>query len=242
MRRCLNGCARQLIGHVPDPPRIQKDTEIASPAYTKCACQVDELGIPDTEQSRWVAVRMGPGRCVHCPLFSPRTGTSALRRSSAVLCKAEVLRWILDESLSKTAQEPHGLPSIAATIAITALSTRSEAGAIGVIVDPFNAGVRFIPGERNLSVAGLPAGAVWIGDSKRGGGSPLYIDLAEDGRRFRNPSLRPFRWFSHRVNWPKPSGTQVNPAHSANWNRPDPAEPHRTAFRGAGLEGRRFPG
>lgn len=164
MRRCLNGCARQLIGHVPDPPRIQKDTEIASPAYTRCACQVDELGIPDTEQSRWVAVRMGPGPCVHCPLFSPRTGTSALRRSSAVLCKAEVLRWILDESLSKTAQEPHGLPSIAADIAVRALTARSEAGAIGVIVEPFHAGLRFVPGERNLGVAGLPAGAVWIGD------------------------------------------------------------------------------
>ena len=164
MRRCLNGCARQLIGHVPDPPRIQKDTEIASPAYTRCACQVDELGIPDTEQSRWVAVRMGAGPCVHCPLFSPRTGTSALRRSSAVLCKAEVLRWILDESLSKTALEPDGLPSIAASIAVRALTARSEAGAMGVIVEPFNAGLRFVPGERNLGAAGLPAGAVWIGD------------------------------------------------------------------------------
>ena len=107
---------------------------------------------------------MGPSPCVHCPLFSPRTGTSALRRSSAVLCKAEVLRWILDESLSKTAQEPHGLPSIAATMAITALTARSEAGAMGVIVEPFNAGLRFVPGERNLGVAGLPAEAVWIGD------------------------------------------------------------------------------
>ena len=81
-----------------------------------------------------------------------------------MLCKAEILRWILDESLSKTAQEPHGLPSIAATIAVTALTARSEAGAIGVIVEPFNAGLRFVPGERNLGVAGLPAGAVWIGD------------------------------------------------------------------------------
>jgi hypothetical protein len=88
----------------------------------------------------------------------------AIRRSNAVLCKAEVLRWVLDESLSKTAQEPHGLPSIAATIAVTALTARSEAGAIGVIVEPFNAGLRFVPGERNLGVAGLPAGAVWIGD------------------------------------------------------------------------------
>src|ERR1035437_6987269 len=163
MRRCLNGWPGQLTGPVPAPPRIQKDTEIASPAYTRCACQVDELGIPETEQSRWVAVRMGIGPCVHCPLFSPRTGTSALRRSSAVLCKAEVLRWILDESLSKTAQEADGLPSAAATIAVRALTARSEAGAIGVIVEPFNAGLRFVPGERDLGVAGLPAGAVWIG-------------------------------------------------------------------------------
>jgi hypothetical protein len=88
----------------------------------------------------------------------------AIRRSNAVLCKAEVLRWILDESLSKTAQEPDGIPSIAASIAVTALTARSEAGAIGVIVEPFNAGLRFVPGERNLGVAGLPAGAVWIGD------------------------------------------------------------------------------
>jgi len=88
----------------------------------------------------------------------------AIRRSNAVLCKAEILRWILDESLSKTALEPDGLPSIAATIAVTALTARSEAGAVGVIVEPFNAGVRFVPGERNLGVAGLSAGAVWIGD------------------------------------------------------------------------------
>src|ERR1019366_1372331 len=88
----------------------------------------------------------------------------AIRRSNAVLSRAEILRWILDESLSKTAQEPDGLPSIAATIAITALTVRSEAGAIGVIVEPFNAGLRFVPGERNLGVAGLPAGAAWIGD------------------------------------------------------------------------------
>ena len=88
----------------------------------------------------------------------------AIRRSNAVLCKAEVLRWILDESLSKTAQETDGIPSIAASIAVTALTARSEAGAIGVIVKPFNAGLRFVPGERNLGVAGLPAGAVWIGD------------------------------------------------------------------------------
>ena len=47
---------------------------------------------------------------------------------------------------------------------VTALTARSEAGAIGVIVEPFNAGLRFVPGERNLGVAGLPAGAVWIGD------------------------------------------------------------------------------
>jgi hypothetical protein len=88
----------------------------------------------------------------------------AIRRSNAVLCKAEVLRWILDESLSKTAQESHGLPSIAATIAATALTARSEAGAIGVIVEPFNAGLRFIPGERDLGLAVLPAGSVWIAD------------------------------------------------------------------------------
>ena len=56
------------------------------------------------------------------------------------------------------------MPSIAATIAITALTARSEAGAMGVIVEPFNAGLHFVPGERNLGVAGLPAGAVWIGD------------------------------------------------------------------------------
>src|ERR1035437_928557 len=31
----------------------------------------------------------------------------AIRRSNAVLCNAEILRWILDESLSKTTQEPH---------------------------------------------------------------------------------------------------------------------------------------
>jgi hypothetical protein len=44
------------------------------------------------------------------------------------------------------------------------LTARSEAGAIGVIVEPFNAGVRFVPYERNLGLAGLPAGAVWVGD------------------------------------------------------------------------------
>ena len=86
----------------------------------------------------------------------------AIRRSNAILCRAEVLRWVLDESL--TAQEPDGLPGIAATIAISALIARSEAGAIGVIVEPFNAGLRFVPGEGELGVAGLPAGSVWIGD------------------------------------------------------------------------------
>src|ERR1035441_4283000 len=87
----------------------------------------------------------------------------AVRRSNAVLCSAEVLRWILDESLSKTAQEPDGLPSIAATIAVTALTARSEAGAIGVIVEPFNAGLHFVQGEPNLGAAGLSAGAVLVG-------------------------------------------------------------------------------
>ena len=56
----------------------------------------------------------------------------AIRRSNAILCRAEVLRWVLDESLA--AQEPDGLPSIAATMAISALIARSEAGATGVIV------------------------------------------------------------------------------------------------------------
>src|ERR1017187_2321771 len=88
----------------------------------------------------------------------------AIRRSNALLCKAEVLRWILDESLSKTALEPDGLPSIAASIAVTALTGRWGAGAIGVIGEPFNACVRFVPYERNLGLAVLPAGAVWIGD------------------------------------------------------------------------------
>jgi hypothetical protein len=88
----------------------------------------------------------------------------AIRRSNAVFCRAEILRWILDESLSKAVQEPHGLPSIAATIAVMALTARSEVGAIGVIVEPFNAALCFVPGERNLGAAGLPAGAVWIGD------------------------------------------------------------------------------
>ena len=99
-------------------------------------------------------------------LLGGRYGCSdgAIRRANAVLCNAEILRWILDESLSKTAPEPHGLPSIAATIAVTALTARSEAGVIGVIVEPFNAGLRFVQGERGLGVAGLPAGAVWIGD------------------------------------------------------------------------------
>ena len=86
----------------------------------------------------------------------------AIRRSNAILCRAEVLRWVLDESL--VAQEPDGLPGIAATMAISALIARSEAGAIGVIVEPFNAGLRFVPGEGELGVAGLPAGSVWIGD------------------------------------------------------------------------------
>jgi hypothetical protein len=87
----------------------------------------------------------------------------AIRRSNAVLCKADILRWILDEALSKTAREPDGLPSIAASIAVRALTARSEAGAIGVIVEPFNAGLHFVPYERNLGVVGLPAGAVWTG-------------------------------------------------------------------------------
>ena len=86
----------------------------------------------------------------------------ALGRSNAILCRAEVLRWVLDESLAP--QEPDGLPSIAATIAISALIARSEAGAIGVIVEPFNAGVRFIPGDSKFGVADLPADSVWIGD------------------------------------------------------------------------------
>jgi hypothetical protein len=95
----------------------------------------------------------------------------ALRRSNAILCRAEVLRWVLDESLA--AKDNDGLPSIAATMAISALIARLEAGAIGIIVEPFNAGLRFVPGERELGAAGLPAGSVWIGGSKRGGGSPL---------------------------------------------------------------------
>jgi hypothetical protein len=43
------------------------------------------------------------------------------------------------------------------------------------------------------------------------------------------------------VDWRKPPGAQVNPADSANCNRPDLAGPHRlTVFRGVGLERRRF--
>ena len=86
----------------------------------------------------------------------------ALRRSNGILCRAEVLRWVLDESLA--AQEPDGLPNIAATMAVSALIARSEAGAIGVIVEPFNAGVRFIPDDSKFGVADLPAESVWIGD------------------------------------------------------------------------------
>jgi hypothetical protein len=56
-----------------------------------------------------------------------------------------------------------------------------------------------------------------------------YLDESRQPRCLRmgaelwSPSLRPFRWFGHRANWRKPPETQVNPAHSANWNRPDPA-------------------
>ena len=39
-----------------------------------------------------------------------------------------------------------------------------------------------------------------------------YLDESRPGRR---------------VNWRKPPETQVNPADSADWNRPDPAGPHR---------------
>ena len=86
----------------------------------------------------------------------------ALRRSNAILCRAEILRWVLDEWLAP--QEPDGLPSMAATMAISALIARSEAGAIGVSVEPFNAGVRFIRDDSKLGVADLPAEAAWIGD------------------------------------------------------------------------------
>src|ERR1035437_7266144 len=98
-------------------------------------------------------------------LLSERGGSDgAIRRSNAVLCRAEVLRWMLDQSICNGEQEPDRLPGMAASMAATALIARSEAGAIGVIVEPFNAGLRFVPGERNLGVAGLPAGAVWIGE------------------------------------------------------------------------------
>jgi hypothetical protein len=88
----------------------------------------------------------------------------AIRRSNAVLCRAEVLRWIPDQSVCNGEQQPDRLPGMAASMAATALTARSEAGAIGVIVEPFNAGLRFVQGERGLGVAGLPAGAVWIGE------------------------------------------------------------------------------
>ena len=61
--------------------------------------------------------------------------------------------------------------------------------------------------------------------------------VSADGRRFWNPSLRPFRWSGEGAHWCTAPGTQVNAADSANWNRPDPAGAHRRpAFRGAGLD------
>jgi hypothetical protein len=88
----------------------------------------------------------------------------AVGRSNPVLCRAEVLRWVLDESVSNTEQEPDGLPGAAASMAIAALIARSEAGATVVMVKPFNAGLRFIAREGDLDAAEIPTGSIWIGD------------------------------------------------------------------------------
>lgn len=88
----------------------------------------------------------------------------AIRRSNPVLCRAEVLRWILDESVSNTEQEPDGFPGVAASMAIAALIARSEAGATVVMVQHFDAGLRFIAREGDLDAEEIPTGSIWIGD------------------------------------------------------------------------------
>jgi hypothetical protein len=88
----------------------------------------------------------------------------AIRRSNAVLCRAEVLRWMLDQSVCNGEQEPDRLPGMAASMAATALTARSEAGAIGVMVQHFNAGLRFIAREGDLDAEEIPTGSIWIGD------------------------------------------------------------------------------
>lgn len=88
----------------------------------------------------------------------------AIGRSNPVLCRAEVLRWILDESICNTEQEADRLPGVAASMAIATLIARSEAGATVVIVHHFNAGLRFIAGEGDLGAAETPTGSIWIGD------------------------------------------------------------------------------
>src|ERR1035441_4575350 len=98
-------------------------------------------------------------------LLSERGGSDgAIRRSNAVLCRAEVLRWMLDQSVCNGEQEPDRLPGMAASMAATALTARTEAGAIGVIVESFHAGLRFVPGEGDLDADEIPTGSIWIGD------------------------------------------------------------------------------
>ena len=98
-------------------------------------------------------------------LLCERGGSDgAIRRSNAILCRAEVLRWILDESVSNAQQEPDGLPGMAASMSIAALTARAEAGATVVMVQHFNAGLRFIARDGDLDAEEIPTGSIWIGD------------------------------------------------------------------------------
>ena len=98
-------------------------------------------------------------------LLSERGGSDgAIRRSNAVLCRAEVLRWMLDQSVCNGEQEPDRLPGMAANMAATALTARSEAGATVVMVQHFNGGIRFIAREGDLDAEETPTGSIWIGD------------------------------------------------------------------------------
>ena len=98
-------------------------------------------------------------------LLSERGGSDgAIRRSNAVLCRAEVLRWMLDQSVCNGEQEPDRLPGMAASMAIEALTARSEAGATVVMVQHFNGEIRFIAREGDLDAEETPTGSIWIGD------------------------------------------------------------------------------
>ena len=148
---------RDALPYEPEPEPIMDEVVENPPAGA-----ASELNIATAKNLRAVANSVANANALLGGWYGCSDG--AIRRSNAVLCKAEVLRWMLDQSVCNGEQEPDRLPGMAASMAATALTARSEAGATVVMVQHFNGGIRFIAREGDLDAEETPTGSIWIGD------------------------------------------------------------------------------